>query len=54
MNIANIIIGGLGGLVITMLVTYLWPKNRNRHLGAIVGALLGFAVAAFLITQVEL
>lgn len=54
MSIANIILGGLGGLLVTVLVTSLWPRNRNRHVGAMVGALLGFVVAYFLMTRVEL
>ena len=54
MSTANIIVGGLGGLVVTVLVTYLWPRDKNRHAGAIVGALLGFVVAYVLMTRVEL
>ncbi|MFZ5817321.1 MAG: hypothetical protein ACOY93_18820 [Bacillota bacterium] len=54
MSIANIILGAVAGLVVTLLVTYLWPPKRNRHVGAIVGALIGFAVAALLMTQVDL
>lgn len=53
MSFANIIFGVLGGLAVTLLVTYLWPPNRNRHIGALVGALLGFATAYLLMTQVE-
>lgn len=54
MGIANIIIGAFGGLVVTLLTAYLWPAKRNRHMGAITGALLGFAVAYLLMTQVKI
>lgn len=54
MSIGSIIVGALAGLVVTVLVTYLWPRGKNRHLGAIVGALLGFAIAYLVMTRVQL
>ncbi len=54
MSAGSIILGALGGLVITVLVMYLWPRSRNRHLGAMVAALLGFAVALVVMTQIEI
>jgi hypothetical protein len=54
MSIGSIIVGALAGLIVTVLVTYLWPKGKNRHLGAITGALLGFGLAYLVMTQVQL
>lgn len=53
-NIGSIIVGALAGLVVTVLVAYLWPKGKNRHLGAVVGALLGFALAFLIMTRVQI
>jgi len=54
MTTGSIIVGALGGLIVTVLVVYLWPRGRNRHVGAVVAALLGFVVAALLMTQVQI
>lgn len=53
-GIGSIIVGAVAGLVVTVLVTYLWPKGKNRHLGALVGALLGFGLAYLIMTRVEI
>lgn len=54
MSIGSIIVGALAGLVVTLLVTYLWPAGKNRHLGAVTGALLGFGIAYLVMTQVKI
>lgn len=54
MSIGSIIVGALAGLIVTVLITYLWPQGKNRHLGAVTGALVGFAVAYLVMTRVEL
>lgn len=54
MSIGSIIVGALAGLMVTVLITYLWPRGKNRHLGAITGALVGFAVAYLVMSRVEL
>lgn len=54
MSIGSIIVGALAGLVVTVLITYLWPQGKNRHLGAIVGAVVGFAIAYLVMTRVQL
>ncbi len=54
MSTGSIIAGALAGLVVTVLVMYLWPRGRNRHVGALVAALLGFGAALVIMTQVKL
>jgi len=53
-SVGSIVVGALGGLLITVLVACLWPRGRNRHVGALVSALLGFAVAFLLMTQLQI
>ena len=53
-NLGSIIVGALGGLIVTVVVMYLWPRGRNRHLGALLAAALGVAVAFVVMTQVRI
>jgi len=50
----SIIVGALAGLIVTVLAVYLAPKAKNRHLVAMVGALIGFGIAYLVMTQVKL
>lgn len=50
----SILLGAAAGLIVTVLTTYLWPKGKNRHLGAITGALLGFGAAYLVMTRVQI
>lgn len=54
MSVGSILVGALAGLAVTVVVTYLWPRRINRHLGAITGALVGLAVAYVIMTQVDI
>ncbi|MFO7274900.1 MAG: hypothetical protein LOD90_03850 [Symbiobacteriaceae bacterium] len=54
MSTGSIIAGVLAGLVVTVLVTFLWPRSRNRHLGAVLAALLGVAAAVVVMTQIRI
>jgi len=53
-SVGSIVVGALCGLLVTVLVAYFWPRGRNRHVGALVGALLGFAVAYLVMTRVQI
>lgn len=49
----GIIAGALGGLLVTVLVTMLWPKKTLRFLRPIAAAGLGVGAAYLLMTYVK-
>jgi cobalamin synthase len=53
-TVKSILVGALAGLVVTVAITFLWPRRLNRHLGAVTGAVIGFGVAYLVMTQVTL
>jgi fructose-specific phosphotransferase system IIC component len=50
----NIIVGALAGLLLTVVVTILWPHGKAGALKVFVGPLLGVLVAYFVIVYVKL
>jgi hypothetical protein len=46
----SLAMGALAGLLVTVVVTLVWPKNKLRWLRPLLSAGLGFAVA-YLIMQ---
>lgn len=49
----GIIVGASVGLLVTIGVTLLWPKNRVRFLRALTAAAVGFGVAYLLMRLIK-
>jgi hypothetical protein len=49
-DLTGIIVGVLAGLLFTVLITYLWPRNTLRWLRPIASAGVGFLIAWGLMT----
>lgn len=50
LSLTGIILGSIAGLVVTTVVTMIWPKNSLRLLRPLAAAVLGVA-AAYLIMR---